>query len=244
MPDDFAALLDATDGLVAGVLNSHPSTRSLLAAAVVRQLSNLAPEIIPFMEKSGSFLTVLDKASYGHGDAGFPKGLLRFERLFYDLGTTIRPIDPVDPDTVRAYQERPSQAYPSRACWYEERLQFGPAPAGAYTVKWDVILDATKDSVSGTTITVTDGAATNPWFTTGKVALRHLAWADYFMTSPDQRPEMASAHGNSAQIALERLREAGKKRQAMNAVVCTPNAFDNYRASPSARLQTIFPGAR
>lgn len=244
MPDDFAALLDDADGLVAGVLNTHPSTRSHLAAAVVRQLGNLQAEIIPFMEKSGSFSTVANTASYGHGDLGFPRGLLRFERLYYDLGNTTRPLEPVDPDTIRAWQERPAQTYPTRVCWYEERLQFGPAPAGAYVVKWDATLDATKDAGSGATISVDDEDATNPWFTTGKVALKHLVWADYFMTSPDQRPEMASAHGNSAQVALERLRETGKKRQGMNTPVRTPNAFDLYGGTPSARLQAIFPGAR
>lgn len=244
MADDFAALLDDADGLVAGVLNTHPSTRPLLAAAVVRQLANLQPEIVPFMEKSGSFLTANGVAAYGYGDADFPKGLLRFERLYYDLGATIRPIDVVDPGTVRAYQERPAQAYPTCVCWYEERLQFGPAPAGAYTVKWDVIRDATKDAASGVTITVADEDATNPWFTAGKVALKHLVWADYFMTSPDQRQEMAAAHGNLAQVAIGRLREAGRKRQEMNAPLVTPNAFDLYATYPPSRLQTIFPGAR
>lgn len=244
MPDDFAALLDDSDGLVAGVLNSHPATRSLLAAAVVRQLSNLQAEVIPFMEKSGSFTTVAGRQNYAPGeDVGFPKGLLRFERLYYDLGATARFLEVVDPDTIRYLQEGPAQAYPTRVCWYEERLQFGPAPAGAYPVRWDITLDATRGTASGLVIGVADTAETNPWFTTGKVALKHLTWADYFLTSPDQRPDLAGSHGNLAQIALERLREAGRKRQEMNTLLVTPNAFDNYRGSSSARIQALFPGA-
>lgn len=243
MADTFAGLLDDADGLVAGVLNTHPSTRALLAAAVVRQLAALQPEVVPFMELAGSFPTIAGQKSYTAADASFPKGLLRFERLWYDLGSYARFLEVVDPETVRYLQEQPSQAYPTRVCWYEEKLQFGPAPAAIYTVKWDLILDATKDTATGAKITAASTSETNGWFSTGKVALKHLVWADYFMTSPDQRPETAASHGNLASLHLDRLRKAGMKRQEMNAPVVTPNAFDSYRGSSSARIQALFPGA-
>ena len=76
------------------------------------------------------------------------------------------------------------------------------------------------------------------------MALKHLAWADYFLTSPhNQQPNLAASHGNLAQVALGRLREAGRKRQEMNTLVVIPNAYDNYRGSSSARIQALFPGA-
>lgn len=243
MAGDFGAVRDE---LVAGVLNTHPNTATLIAAAMVRQLQALQPEVVPFMELSGSFATVASQATYTSAVTGFPKSLLRFERLWFDLGSYARFLEVVDPETIRYLQEQPSQAYPTRVCWYEEKLQFGPAPAAIYTVKWNAILDATKNTSDGAAITaVASGASTqtNGWFTTGVVAFKHLVWADYFMTSPDQRPDLAESHGNLASLQLDRLHKAGKLRQELNATMVTPNAFDSYRGSGEARLTTLFPGA-
>jgi len=242
MPGTFA---EVRDELVAGVLNSHPSTSSLIAAAMVRQLANLQPEAVPFMEVTGSFSTGAGVNSYTSTTAGFPKSLLRFDRLWYDMGQSARFLEIVDADTIRYLQEQSSQAYPTRVTWYEEKLQFGPAPSAVYVVKWAAILDSTKNTADGAAITATTGASTqtNAWLTTGVVPFKHLVWADYYMTSPDQRPDLAASHGNLASVALERLHEAARKRQEMNTVLVTPNAFDGYRGASSARIQAIFPGA-
>ena len=233
--------------LVAGVLNTHPSTSALMKAAMVRQLANLQPEIAPFMEKSGSFSTVAGQATYTPAVTGFPGGHLRFERIFYDLGNYRRPIEPTDMDTIRGLQEHPAAEYPFRAAWWEERLQFGPAPAGIYLVKWDVTLDATKDTATGALLTAASTTQTNAWFLAPQVtAFKHLVWADYFMTSPDQRPDLAQSHQGLAQLAITRLREAGQKRQAMSGTAQVPNAFDAYSGqsgSRASRVSSIFPGA-
>jgi hypothetical protein len=239
---DFATIAAE---LVAGVLNTHPSTAGLVKAAMVRQLLNLQPEIAPFMERSGSFATVAGQAAY---PSAVPGGLLRFERLWYDLGNYRRPIEVADMDTIRGLQEHPAAEYPFRAAWWEERLQFGPAPAGVYSVKWDIILDATKDTPTGTILTAASTTETNPWFLLPQVAaFKHLVWADYFMTSPDQRPEMAQSHQGLAQLAITRLREAGQKRQAMNSIAIVPNAYDRFAGGPGsprdARVSSLFPGA-
>src|SRR5689334_7352084 len=86
--------------LVAGVVNSHPSTSSLMAAAMVRQLQNLQPEAIPFMEITGSFTTTANQAAYTSTQCGAPS-LLRFDRLWYDLGNYGRPLVMADPYTIR-----------------------------------------------------------------------------------------------------------------------------------------------
>jgi hypothetical protein len=238
---DFATIAAE---LVAGVLNTHPSTSALVKAAMVRQLLNLQPEIAPFMERSGAFSTVAGQAAY---PSAVPGGLLRFERLWYDLGNYRRPIDVADMATIRGLQEHPAAEYPFRAAWWEERLQFGPAPAGVYSVKWDITLDATKDTATGAILTATSTMETNPWFLLPQVAaFKHLVWADYFMTSPDQRPEMAQSHQGLAQLAITRLREAGQKRQAMSSTAQVPNAFDAYSGrsgSRASRVSSIFPGA-
>lgn len=229
--------------LLAGVLNTHPNTSAFLKAAMVRQLANLQSEVMPFMEVAGSFSTVASQATYTSAVAGFPKSLLRFDRLWYDLGSYARPLEVVDIDTIRYLQEQPAQAHPLRVCWQEEKLQFGPAPAGIYVVKWDAILDAQKDVATGTILTVADTTKTNPWFTTGVVPFRHLVWADYFLTSPDQRPDLAQSHTSLASVALTRLREAGRKRQQMWSTGRVPNAFDGYSGDTSLRISSLFPGA-
>lgn len=232
--------------LVSGVLNSHPNTSALIKAAMVRQLGNLLPEIVPFMERSGSFTTLPGKGSYAPGDAGFPAGLLRFERLWFDMGNYRRPIELADMETIRALQEHPASECPFRVAWWEDRLQFGPAPNGAYTVKWDVTLDATKDTATGALLTTASTTETNAWFLLPQVTtFKHLVWGDYFLTSPDQRPDLAQSHQALAQVALERLREAGRKRQNVGGqTLVTPNAFDAYGSgSRSTRVSTLFPGA-
>lgn len=232
--------------IVAGVLNSHPNTSALVKAAMVRQLQALQPEVLPFMEKSGSFNTIANQATYTSAAAGFPAGLLRFERIGYDMGSYLRPLEVVDMDTLRYLQEHPAAAYPFRVAWYEEKLQFGPAPVGVYAVKWDVILDATKDTATGALLTTASTTQTNPWFVLPQVAvLKALTWGDYFSTSPDQRPELAAAHQGNAQVALARIREAGFKRQMLGQTLVQPSSFDLYREewSPSARIARLFPGA-
>lgn len=153
----FASVLTE---LVAGVVNSHPTTSPLMAAAMVRQLQNLLPEAIPFMETSGSFTTTANQAAYTATQCGAPS-LLRFDRLWYDLGNYARPLVVSDVNSIRQLQEMPSIAYPLRVCWQQEKLQFGPAPAGVYTVKWDAVLDATKDTSTGATITTSSTTQTN-----------------------------------------------------------------------------------
>jgi hypothetical protein len=245
---DFATIAAE---ITAGVLNTHPSTSALIKAAMVRQLGNLLPEIVPFMERSGSFSTVAGKGTYAPGDIGFPAGFLRFERIGYDMGSYFRPLEVVDMATIRALQESPSPEYPFRIAWWEERLQFAPAPNGAYVVKWDVTLDATKDTATGKLFDATDtspaaGGRTNAWFLLPQVtAFKHLVWGDYYLTSPDQRPDMAQSHQALAQVALERLREAGRKRQSFSGgALVVPNAYDAYGSgSRSLRVSTLFPGA-
>lgn len=240
MANDFTSVAAE---VVAGVLNNHPATAGLVAAALVRQLQALQPEVLPFMELSGSFNTVASQAAYTTASTGMPKGLLRFERLGYDMGSYLRPLEVVDMETLRYLQEGPASAYPFRVAWYEEKLQFGPAPVAVYAVKWDVILDSTKDTATGALITAASGAQTNPWFLLPQVAvLKSLAWADYFSTSPDQRPELAAAHQSQAGVALARIREAGFKRQLMGQTLVQPSSFDLYSDS-SSRIARLFPGA-
>lgn len=230
--------------LVATVLNSHSSTTALLAAAMVNQLQALQPEIMPFMERSSQFSTVANQAAYDDNTVGFPKGLLRFDRLYYDFGNWQLYLDVVDPDTLRWFQEQPAVAYPRRIAWQEEKLQFGPAPADVYVVKWDITLDSKKDAATGDEITTASTTQTNPWFTEGVVPFKHLALADYYMTSPDPRPDLAQNQTALAQSQLGRLRSAQKKRQMMNATPMVPNAFDNYGGGGTARIQVFHPGAR
>jgi len=241
MAGDFTAVKAE---LLRGVLNTHPNTSSLLADAMVRQLQALQPEAIPFMERSGQFTTIAGRAAYDAGTSGFPKSLLRFDRLYYDLGSTPLYIDVVDIEEVRLYQEQPSLVYPRRACWQGRQLQLGPAPAGAYPVKWDAVLDSTKDARTGRPITASSTVQSNPWFVEGAVAFKHLAWADYFATSPDQRPDLAEAHRGLAAGQLDRLRKAQAKQKQMNATPRAPNAFDMHVRRINERLQTYFPGAR
>jgi hypothetical protein len=229
--------------LVTGVQNTHPNTTTLIKAAMVRQLANLQPEVIHFMETSGSFATVAGQTTYDGGTVGFPKSLLRFDHLYYDMGSYTRPIFIIDLPTVRDLQEQGQVAYPRRAAWFAEKLQFGPAPAGAYTVKWDAILDSQKDTATGALLTTASTTQTNGWFTTGVVPFKHLVWADYFGTSPDQRPELSSEHMQRAAVALGRLREAGKKRKAAGGVAVVPNAFDAYPAADLELARQLFPGA-
>lgn len=245
MPGDFKAVRDE---LVALVLNSHPSTSSSIAAAMVRQLAALEPERVPFMEKSGSFSTLAGRAAYGGSDGLLP-GLHSFERLYYDLGSTILPIDPVDELTLRYFQEQPAQAYPPRACWLEGKLQFGPSPAGAYTVKWDGFLSSRLDAATGETITAetTDENLhrTNPWFSAGAVTLGHLVLADYYSNDPaSARQDLAQTNGGFATSQLAQLRKAHQQKKDMGSVAVVPNAFDRYSSWGSRRIQTLFPGAR
>jgi len=243
MADDFQTV--AAD-LVAGVLNSHPNTATLMKAALVRQLANLKPEIVPWMEVSGSFVTVANQSAYSSSDAGYPKSLLRFERLGYDMGAYRRPLEVTDMETIRAVQEGASAAFPYLVAWYEEKLQLAPPPAGAYTIKWDAVLDATKDTSSGTLITVSSTSQTNAWFLLPQVSvLKHLAWADYYLTSPDQRADLGQQHQAFAAQALARAREAGSKREGLNSIAVTPNAFTRATSGRqgSNRLSVLFPGA-
>lgn len=232
--------------IVAGVLNSHPNTTTHVKAAMVRQLLALQAEQAPFMERSGSFSTIANQAAYTGADAGFPEGLLTFQRLYYDMGSYARPIEPTDVMTIRRLQETPAVSYPFRACWWQERLQFGPAPAGVYVVKWDIVLDSTKDETTGALITEASTTQTNPWLDLPQLTVfKHLVWSDYFAVSPDQRPELAASHQQAAATQLARLREAGKTRQGMSAVAVIPSAWGNY--SPEERrtagVSLFFPGA-
>jgi hypothetical protein len=228
--------------LVAGVVNSHPSTSTLMAAAMVRQLQNLQPEAIPFMEITGTFNTAANQAAYTATQCGAPS-LLRFDRLWYDLGNYARPLVVSDINSIRQLQEMGAISYPLRICWQAEKLQFGPAPVGVYPVKWDAILDATKDTATGNLLTTASTTQTNAWFTEGVVPYRHLVWADFFLTSPDQRPDLAASHSQLAATALNRLRTAYAKRQELNATPRTPNAFDQQIGDAGLRISTLFPGA-
>lgn len=241
MANDFASVAAEC---VAGVLNSHPATAGFIAAAMVRQLQALQPEVVPFMELSGSFNTVAGQGSYTTASTGMPKGLLRFERLGYDMGAYRRPLEVVDMETLRYLQEHPSAEYPFRVAWYEEKLQFGPAPAGVYAVKWDVILDAAKDTTTGALLTSASTTQTNAWFLLPQVAvLKALTWADYFSTSPDQRPDLAANYQGQAQVALARLREANLKRQLVGQTIIQPSSFDLGYLSRDSRIAALFPGA-
>lgn len=243
MANDFSSVASE---LTASVLNSHPSTAALIKEAMVRTLQALQPEIVPFMEKSGSFSTVARQATYTAADAGFPLGLLRFERLGYDMGNYYRPLEVAPMDTIRMLQEHPAIEYPFRVAWWEERLQFGPAPAGVYTVKWDATLDATKDTATGALITTASTTQTNAWFLLPQVAvLKHFTWWDYFTTSPDQRPDLAASHQQLATMALARLRETGQKREEMASTYVVGSAYERYSPdrSRAARVSRLFPGA-
>ena len=236
------------DELVAGVLNSHPSTSAAILATMIRQLTALEPEAVPFMERSGSFFTINGITSYGP-DQGLPRGLHRFERLYYDLGSSILLIDTVDELSLRYFQEHPVQAYPQRAAWQEGVLQLAPAPAGAYTVKWDGFLSSKRDSRTGKEIT-TDTSnenlrRSNPWLTEGVVTFKHLVLADYYSTDPaSARADLAESNGARAAGQMNQLRKAQQQKKDMGGVAVVPNAFDHYATWPSRRVQTIFPGAR
>jgi len=236
---DFSTIKTALTGTV---LNTHPSTATLMAGAMVRSLLVLQPEAASFMETSGSFSTVAGQAAYTSATAGYPKGLLRFDRLYYDLGSTTIPIWEEDRDEVRRLQELGSVAYPNRAAWIEEKLQFGPSPGGVYVVKWDAILDATKDTSSGNTITTASTTQTNGWFTTGAEALKALALADFYMTSPDQRPDLATAWRESAALAIASIRKTQAQRLRLGGVVQVPSAF-RTGLSISEKRQMLHPGA-
>ncbi len=243
MANDFSSVASE---LAASVLNSHPNTAALIKEAMVRTLQALQPEIVIFMEKSGSFNTVANQGTYTATDTGFPAGLLRFERLGYDMGGYYRPLEVAPMDTVRALQEHPSSAYPFRVAWWEDRLQFGPAPAGVYAVKWDVTLDATKDTATGALLTTASTTQTNAWFLLPQVTvLKHFVWWDYFTTSPDQRPDLAASHQQLATMALARLRETGQKREEMASTYVVGSAYDNYSPDRlrSSRVSRLFPGA-
>jgi len=236
------------DELVAGVLNSHPSTTAAIAAAMVRQLAALEPETVPFMERSGSFSTIADRTTYGP-DQGLPRGLHRFEHLFYDLGASILQIGVVDELTLRYFQEHPSAAYPERAAWLEGVLQFAPAPVAAYTVKWLGFLSSKRDSRTGEEITADTSnenlRRSNPWLAEGVVTFRHLVLADYYSTDPaSARADMAESNGARAAGQMNQLRKAQQQKKDMGSVAVVPNAFDQYASWPSRRVQTIFPGAR
>ena len=228
--------------IVARVLNSHPATASLIASAMVRQLLTLQPEATTFMEVSGTWSTSANVAAYDAATTGFPKSLLRFERLYYDLGSYTIEIVNTDRSEVRRLQEMGSIAYPYRAAWIGNQLNFGPAPSAAFVIKYDGTLDATKDTTTGVVIDGTVGAATNPWFTTGTVAFQHLVLADYYATSPDQRPDLAAAHQQGAALAINSYRQTGAQRLQLGGIYQIPSAF--VRNLPaSERRQLVFPGA-
>lgn len=232
--------------IVAGVLNNHPNTTAHVKAAMVRQLLALQAEQAPFMEVPIAFSTIANQAAYSGADAGFPDGLLTFQRLYYDMGSYLKPIEAASMDLIRRLQETPATTYPWRAAWWQEKLQFGPAPSGIFAVKGDIILDSTKDAATGALITTASTTQTNPWFELPQVTVfQHLVWSDYFATSPDQRPELAASHQQAAATQLARLREAGKTRQGLAAVAVIPSAWGSY--SPEDRrvagVSLFFPGA-
>ncbi len=239
MAGDFQSVQTAC---VAQVLNSHPSTPGLIALAIVRQLLTLQPEATTFMETSGSWVTSAGVAAYGPTTTGFPKSLLRFERIYYDLGSYTIEIVNTDRTEIRRLQELGAITYPYRAAWIGDRLNFGPPPAGTFVIKYDGTLDATKDLETGDLIDGTVGTASNPWFTTGVVALQHLTLADYFATSPDPRPDLASAHQQGAALAINSYRQTGAQRLQLGGIYQIPSAF--VRNMPaSERRQLVFPGA-
>lgn len=244
----MATFAETKTDLVAEVLNSHPATGDKIAKAMVRTLQSLQPEAVPFMEKTGSFVTVNGTAAYSStspGGTGFPANLLAFERLWYDLGATPQWLFVVSIEEVRWFQEQAAVAYPVRVAWYEKKLQFGPAPAGVYTVKWDGFLDSTLDT-TGAAITTASTTATNPWLTEGLICFKHLALADYYMTDPaSARPDMASNHAQLGQMQLTRLREAQKRRRDAGSSPQVPNAFSAYLYPDdrAARISILHPGA-
>lgn len=228
--------------IVGEVLNTHPLTASLVAAAMVRQLLTVQAEAVTFMEISGSFSTVANQAPYDSATTGFPKSLLRFERLYYDLGSYTIEIVNTDRTEIRRLQELGSISYPYRAAWIGEKLQFGPPPAAAYVVKWDGTLDATKDAGTGLVIDGTVSGATNPWLVAGAVAFKHLVKADYYATSPDTRPDLAQTHQEGAALAINRYRQTQAQRLQLGGIYQIPSAF--VRNLPaSERRQLVFPGA-
>ena len=243
----MATFAEVKADLLAEVLNSHSSTEGKLAKAMVRTLQSLQPEAVPFMEVSGSFTTQNGVASYSHqtGAANFPRNLLAFERLWYDLGASPQWLFVVGIEEVRWFQEQPAVAYPVRVAWYEKQLHFGPAPAGSYAVKWDGFRDSTLD-MDGEAITDTSTTASNPWLNEGLVCFKHLALADYYMTDPaSARPDMASNHAQLGQMQLTRLREAQKRRRDVGSSPQVPNAFSAYLYPDdrAARISILHPGA-
>ncbi len=244
----MATFAEVKADLLAEVLNSHPSTSAKLAKAMVRTLQSLQPEAVPFMEVSGSFTTQNGTASYSSTSppaSGFPGNLLAFDRLWYDLGATPQWLFVVGIEEVRWFQEQAAVAYPVRVAWFEKQLHFGPAPAGAYTVKWDGFLDSTLDMV-GDEITNAATTETNPWLNDGLVCFKHLTLADYYMTDPaSARPDMATNHAQLGQMQLNRLREAQKRKRDVGSSPQVPNAFSAYLYPDdrAARISILHPGA-
>lgn len=239
MAGDFQSVLAACQ---AQVLNSHPTTAGLLTLAMIRQLLTVQPEATTFMETSGSWSTSAGVAAYGPATEGFPKSLLRFERIYYDLGSYSIEIVNTDRTEIRRLQELGPISYPYRAAWIGNQLNFGPPPSGAFVIKYDGTLDATKDSETGDVIDGSVGTAKNPWFTTGVVAYQHLVLADYFSTSPDPRPDLASAHQQGAALAINSYRQTGAQRLQLGGIYQIPSAY--VRNLPASdRRQLVFPGA-
>lgn len=227
--------------LVAEVLNTHPATATHMATVMVRQLLTVQSEAVTFMETYNSFSTVASQAAYDSATTGFPKSLLRFDRLYYDLGSSIIPIYTVERDGLRQLQELSPVSYPTSAAWIGERLEFGPAPLAAYTVKWDGILDATKDTATGDLITTASTTETNAWFTKGAVGLKALCLGDYYSTSPDQRPEMAAAQQRAAALAINSYRSTQAQRLQLGGYWQIPSAFTRYPRG-GTRREILHPG--
>ena len=236
--------------LLEDVLNTHPSTSTRMAKAMVRTLHALQSEVVPFMEASGSFATQNGIASYSWQTPGmadsFPRNLLRFDRLYYDLGASPKGLVVVDIEEIRFFQESPTAAYPQRVAWFEGALQFGPAPAGAYTVKWDGYRDSTLDAGTGEPITATATQETNPWLSVGEVAYKHLVLSDYYRSDPAAtRPDLAQANADLASYQLNSLRAAQKKKSDMGTTARIPNAFSAglYPEESVSRVALLHPGA-
>lgn len=232
---------DMKTDLVSRVVNSHPSTGTFIANAIVDQLLTVQPEATIFMEVSGSFTTTGNQVAYDSATTGFPKSLLRFDRLYYDLGSYTIDLVNTDRAWVLRLQELGAIAYPYQVAWIGGKLNFGPPPAGAYTVKWAGMLDATKDTATGNTITSASTSDTNPWFTEGAVVLRNLALAQYYLQSPDQRSDLAANHQQAAAQAITSLRQAQAERLQLGGIYQIPSAFVR-RLPESERRQLIFPG--
>lgn len=237
---------DMKTDLVSRVVNSHPSTGTFIANAIVDQLLTVQPEATIFMEVSGSFTTTGNQVAYDSATTGFPKSLLRFDRLYYDLGSYTIDLVNTDRAWVLRLQELGAIAYPYQVAWIGGKLNFGPPPADAYTVKWAGMLDATKDKTTGEAINTTglnadSSAQTNPWFTEGAVVLRNLALAQYYLQSPDQRSDLAANHQQAAAQAITSLRQAQAERLQLGGIYQIPSAFVR-RLPESERRQLIFPG--